>query len=174
MRARAIYPQFEKQFIPLVRSLVLLMLGIFLSSKAFTKEDYSPKIESILWEKGKTLSIYEVLSQKSGQAWEKPGHDTYYFGLSHEALWVKFQLPDSLLDKEGLLLIRNPSLHLLDLYMVDQESGDINSLLQSGNAYGEEEKPFSHRAMVFPIKLQPKQLYYLRAVAGDEMVIPMS
>lgn len=159
-----------------LRGLRLVALSILLfvwnASSLFSQTAYSPKIEKILWEEAEELSVSDVLSTFQSQV--SPSEPAgYYFGISPKSLWAQFRITDSLNLKEGLLLVDNPSLHKVELYILDSQ-GNLISRLKSGNAFRQDERPIHARQIVFPVKAKSDHIYLIRAVAGDEMYIPLS
>lgn len=132
---------------------------------------FIPTLSQIYWEDDAEIDLDSVLRLSRTKQMLPNPEDNFYFGISSHPLWLQMELPDSIPSGDWILLANNPSLHRVDLYITDGDS--LITHMRSGNGIRRSERAFPHQTVVFPIDPQSDYHYWIRMVAGDELLIPL-
>jgi len=120
------------------------------------------------------LTIDDVVAlAKSGRFTRVQGSGDLNLGFTPSALWVRLVLrSDSEQPLDTLLEVAYPQLDRVEFHTVDMP-GQVP--LSSGDTLPFSARPWQHRNIVFPLRLEPGQVQtvYLRVVSRGSLTVPL-
>ncbi|MGK5093096.1 7TM diverse intracellular signaling domain-containing protein [Deltaproteobacteria bacterium TL4] len=133
------------------------------------------KFLQILEDPNQAWSIQQVSSEEFAPRFIPSTVDTPNFGYTTSAFWVRFQIKNSLPQKqEWLLELGHPLIDYIDLYVPASEGTFLKRT--SGDRYPFNHREIAYRNHVFSLQLEPlqQQTLYMRFISEGSIQLPLS
>jgi PAS domain S-box-containing protein len=130
---------------------------------------------SVLKDATGQLTIEQVAAPETAGRFAPSDTPTPQFGITREAIWLKFSLDDqSHSTSEWVLDIPNPSLEQIDIFIPQPNGGYEQQRAGLIVPYSASGFPESYYTFQLPAGLRPDQPIYLRITTGGTFVVPLT
>ena len=125
-------------------------------------------ISVFTWDHQNALTIDSVLKRAEKMQLSQNDPGNFSFAFRPDTLWCKVDIPKRFRNVENqVLLIDNPHLHVLDLYIVS--GGKVMDHFKSGSRIRTINRPVNSRLLGFPIQIAEGHEYWLKVASIDQL-----